>query len=533
LFIISPGATLTLLGLTLTGGKDEGAPGRTGTSGDHGGSGEVGHGGAILNFGALIAVNTRFTTNNATGGDGGDGSPGSFFGVNGRDGGSAGNALGGAIDNDGGTLHLTNCTFLGNGAVGGIGGNGGNGASGALNGDGGDAGDGGSALGGAIANRNGGLLRLANCTFSSNSTLGQPGGEAGFAGGGISFDGRDGRAGSAHGGALHLQQGQAVGLNSTFDLNQAQGADGLHALGGRRAEPGHDGGSGGAGQGGAIAITAGSLALTNSTFFANRVTGGEGGEGGQGGSEGFGGNGGDGGNGGHAAGGGIVIADGVIAALVNCTLANNTVTGGQSGIGGNAGTSVTQRGHAGSPGPALGANVSAIGGELRLTNVLLADGAGGDNSAGVISDLGHNLSSDSTPAFDHPASRNDLDPLLGNFAEHGGPTRTVALQMGSAAVNAAAANSAPPLDQRGFVRVGPPDIGAYEWAGSSPGLTIRWIADSLQLSWPLALTDYRLQTSPSLNPPAWEDTPPPDVVDFNYIVTLPLDAAHRFYRLLP
>jgi asparagine synthase (glutamine-hydrolysing) len=45
---------------------------------------------------------------------------------------------GGAIDNDGGRVFLTNCTFLANSAIGGRGGNGGHGVTGALNGDGGD-----------------------------------------------------------------------------------------------------------------------------------------------------------------------------------------------------------------------------------------------------------------------------------------------------------------------------------------------------------------------------------------------------------
>jgi hypothetical protein len=532
LFIINPGVTLTLRGLTLTAGKHQGAPGRTSTSGDHGGSGTAGQGGAILNAGGtLIAINTRFTTNNATGGNGGDGSAGSFLGVNGRNGGAGGHAVGGAIDNDGGILLLTNCTFVANSVTAGQGGDGGSGSSGVLNGDGGNGGDAGFAFGGAIANRNGGLLHLINCSFSGNSSAGQAAGEAGFAGGGITFDGRDGRAGAAYGGALFLQSSQNIIFNSTFDLNRAQGADGLDALGGRRAEPGNQGGAGAVARGGAIAIVAGSLGITNSTFHANRLMGGDGGEGGQGGVQGFGGNGGDGGDGGSAAGGGVAVLEGAVVVIINCTLANNTVSGGQGGIGGNPGTEVARHGRTGSTGPALGANVVGDGGAVELGNVLLAHGDGAGNSAGAVLDLGHNLSSDSTPSFNHPASRNEVDPLLGSIAQHGGPTRTIALLAGSPGIDSASEVLAPILDQRGFVRVGPPDIGAYEWGGASPGLSIALSTGAIILSWPLALADYHLQSSPSLLFPTWENTPPPEVIDVNYVITLPIDAHLRFYRL--
>jgi hypothetical protein len=531
LFIIEPGVTLTLQGLTLTGGHHQGAPGRT-RQGDHGGAGQPGLGGAILNLaGTLVAINTRFTTNLATGGNGGNGSAGAFFGAHGRNAGSGGAALGGAIWNDGGSLFLTNCTFIANRATGGLGGTGGNGASGTLNGDGGNGGNGGSAFGGAIANRNQGLLVSVNCSFSDNGAIGQPGGEAGFAGGGMSFDGLDGQAGSAHGGAIHGSTGQTTLLNSTLNLNRVQGANGLHALGGRRAQSGRDGGTGGAASGGAVAIHAGALLLTNTTLHANRVLAGDGGEGGQGGTLAFGGHGGDGGRGGSAVGGGLALSS-MNTSLVNSTLADNQVTGGQGGIGGNPGTFVRNHGSPGATGFASGAHSSNHQGELRLVNVLFARGSGAGNSAGLILDLGHNLSSDSTPALTHPSSRNDLDPMLsGILSNHGGPTRTLALLPGSPAIDAADSAAAPRLDQRGFVRVGPADIGAYEFGGESPGLAIHHAGNQVQLSWPVALTGYRLQVSPSLTSPAWTDAPAPEVVNFHYVVTLPLLPNPRFYRL--
>jgi hypothetical protein len=532
LFIIEPGVTLTLRGLTLTGGHHQGAPGRT-SEGDHGGSGQPGLGGAILNrAGTLIAVNTRFANNLATGGNGGDGSAGVFLGANGRNGGSGGAALGGAVFNDGGSLFLTNCSFVANRATGGTAGTGGNGATAALNGNGGNGGNGGSAFGGAIANRNGGSIVLVNGSLADNSALGQPGGEAGFAGGGITFDGRDGQAGSSHGGAIHGITGTITLLNSTLNLNRVQGADGLDALGGRRSDPGNDGGTGGAASGGAIALQTGSLFLTNTTLHANTVLGGHGGEGGQGGTIRFGGHGGDGGDGGSAVGGALALSS-TTAILVNSTLADNQVTSGQGGIGGNPGTSTRSHGSAGSSGVAAGANASNNQGELRLVNVLFTRGQGAHNSAGPILDLGHNLSSDATPVLTHPSSRNDLDPRLAQtLADHGGPTHTLALLPGSPAINTANPAAAPGLDQRGFLRAGPPDIGAYEFGGESPGLSIRRAENQVVLSWPIALTGYRLQTSLSLIPPAWTDTPTPDITDSHYLLTRPIESTPRFYRLI-
>src|SRR5438045_8503037 len=57
----------------------------------------------------------------------------------------------------------------------------------------------------------------------------------------------------------------------------------------------------------------------------------------------------------------------------------------------------------------------------------------------------------------------NTDPLLGPLADNGGPTRTHALLPGSPAINAGNSSGAPATDQRGAGRVGPVDIGAYEF----------------------------------------------------------------------
>jgi hypothetical protein len=62
-----------------------------------------------------------------------------------------------------------------------------------------------------------------------------------------------------------------------------------------------------------------------------------------------------------------------------------------------------------------------------------------------------------------------IDPKLGPLQDNGGPTWTMALLPGSKAIDAGDSTNAPPTDQRGFARVGPPDIGAFEFGGKSQG----------------------------------------------------------------
>ena len=57
-----------------------------------------------------------------------------------------------------------------------------------------------------------------------------------------------------------------------------------------------------------------------------------------------------------------------------------------------------------------------------------------------------------------------IDPLLGPLANNGGPTLTHALQAGSPAIDRGDP-AAPPKDQRGYGRMGVPDVGAFEFGG--------------------------------------------------------------------
>lgn len=346
---------------------------------------------------------------------------GSVVGAGGKNGeqdvpgGNGSPAAGGAILNNG-LLIVSGSTFASNHAVGGAGGNGGKGSSGSLARTGGRGGDAGNASGGAISNV--GTLTLTGSAFSGNTALGGAGGTGG------------------------------------------NGGDGSNSPGG----PGGAAGTGGDATGGALS-NSGTMAVTNSTFVGNTTTGGAGGNGGQPGS----------GSGtapsGYGASGGIgkggATADAVTGtlALTNSTLTANSAVGGMGGMG--AGGTVAAA-------PGSGGGLRTEGGGVTITNTILAaNTAFNDGNCGnAVMDGGYNLEF-------HPATTCNLsdhaqsnDPMLGALATHGGPTQTMALGTGSAAINhgnptvcAGTSGVAPVggVDQRGLPRSASQcTIGAYE-----------------------------------------------------------------------
>ena len=174
--------------------------------------------------------------------------------------------------------------------------------------------------------------------------------------------------------------------------------------------------------------------------------------------------------------------------LTNCTVSGN---------------SATTRGGAfynpGSTGPAqltlrsctVAGNSSASGGGiynsgseavLTLQNTILSAGTGANienNSGGIVTSQGHNLSSDAAggdgtiapggflnQAGDKRNTNPRLDPA--GLQNNGGTTPTIALLSDSPAINGANTAAAPLLDQRGFVRSGAADIGAFDFGGVAP-----------------------------------------------------------------
>ncbi|HJT81221.1 MAG TPA: CSLREA domain-containing protein, partial [Chthoniobacterales bacterium] len=140
--------------------------------------------------------------------------------------------------------------------------------------------------------------------------------------------------------------------------------------------------------------------------------------------------------------------------LLNCTIANNSAEGG----------SVTNSNFAGST-------------VIFMRNSLFKTGATGPNffnDAATFTSLGNNLSNDTAggPAGTAPGgflnASGDIrntDPLLAALGNNGGTTLTHALLAGSAAINAGHTASAPKQDQRGWLRNGASDIGAFEFNG--------------------------------------------------------------------
>jgi hypothetical protein len=433
IFDIAPAHTVTIEDLTITGGDapDGTTPG--GFSRD-GGNGE--NGGAIL-FGAglLNLESVRFIDNNA--GDGSDGSDGvspgpGFDGTDGGDGGLGGH--GGAIYVSGiGSLNVTNSIFEDNSAGdGGLGADGGDGSGG---GDGGSGGAGGSGgFGGAIKDSSSGTVTVVNSSFTNNNRAGLGG--AGDGGGDGSPDGPPGSGGSGgRGGAI---EGSVFSvLNSTFSGNTA----GNGGKGGKSATGGGTGGNGGIGGfGGGISAGQG-LTATNSTFKSNASgAGGESGELGIG----LGGNGG--------------IGGGIQAFGPNTVLTNLTIDSNTAGVAGG-----------GAPGgsPGTGAGVRGLSG-VTLNNWLVSNNVnleGSQMTANCAGTFTFGVFGISFPANTGcPGSVGD--PLLGPLQDNGGPTPTMALGVGSPAIDRIppAGFGCPATDQRGIPRPQGPacDLGAFE-----------------------------------------------------------------------
>ncbi len=402
--------TVTLEDLTLTGGHaPNGKDGVDGFVDSHGIShdpvppGDGFNGGAIFNGGTLKLDHVAVTDDFA--GNGGKGGNGETL-VTGTSGGKGG--AGGGIDNVG-QLTLTDVTMSGNHAGdGGVGGDGGAGGQGGQGGAGGCCGDGGA---------------LFSAGAGSTATI-------------------DG---------------------STFTRNVAgnggNGGKGGDAAGGPTAGPGSGGSAAGGSSGGALALEGGSMTLRDST-----ITGNLGGTGGTGGNPGSGG--GDGvtapphGSGGHAgngsAGGGIFVTGTATAFLIGGTIASNT-----PGAPGTPGPSGGTGGSAGGPGnPAVAGGIDQSGSStVALAETLLSLNQSG-NCGGLIGTAGDNLSFGDGSC---PGTFAGGDPKLVALADNGGPTETIDLGKGSAAIDAGGTGCRP-TDQRGLPRPSGAacDIGAYE-----------------------------------------------------------------------
>jgi hypothetical protein len=189
--------------------------------------------------------------------------------------------------------------------------------------------------------------------------------------------------------------------------------------------------------------------------------------------------------------------------LQSDTLAGNSaVSGGDAGTGG-AGPTAGANGAAGSAG--VGGGVFDTGAFVTMQNTLLASDAGGNCDTPSVTNGGHNLSFGDSSC---PATFLSSNPDLGALEDNGGPSWTISLGAGSAAIDQIPATGAgcPATDQRGVARPSGAacDIGAYEVAP------------------PTATTDKATtikNTSATLNATVTPNAGPAAVVTFEYGTT--------------
>ncbi len=516
-FEVAAGGVATITGVRITGGRT--ANGSVGAEPSFAGT-QSAPGGGILNKGSLTLDRVILTGNQT--GDGGPGADGNGLSpdANRRAGGSGNRSGdGGGIHNDSGaTLVVTSSIISDNGT--GDGGEGGEGSDGNLSTafNGGSQGGLGaySGDGGGISNR--GTATVSGTTISENFT-----GRGGNGGGGGSGSGEDESrdAGTGGGGGSGGSGGWAyTDINGSPDYRVTQGGGGIYnatggitisgsTISGNATGAGGRGGQGGAGGvrltgfsraggnggfGGSGGLGAGLLNTGSGTVSAQNVTvtgnqAGDGASGGTGGQSTFSSIGGRGGEGGY---GGGVWAGGATAIgstnLTHVTIAGNFIGAGGFGAagsppgGGNSPSGARGRGAGLATGPRGGGAPNGLAG-VQLRNSIIAEN-GNPNldlncqeqfepARNDIEDLGGNLTWAALVDTSCPGLR--ANPNLGLLADNGGPTQTMALGSGSAAIGAiASASCVGTTDQRGFPRPGTGqsscDIGAYE-DGAPPGTT--------------------------------------------------------------
>ncbi len=154
--------------------------------------------------------------------------------------------------------------------------------------------------------------------------------------------------------------------------------------------------------------------------------------------------------------------------LINVTIYSNTagfVGGGLYAYGSGGGVTATNVTIANNKGVSSSGNIYNYGTTIRLQNTIIADGINNDcggNPSPDITSLGYNMASDSSCNLGGTGDMNNTDPLLDSQLRYNGSTMpTLALLDNSPAINEG--SGCPDTDQRGWSRVGPCDIGAYEY----------------------------------------------------------------------
>jgi hypothetical protein len=272
----------------------------------------------------------------------------------------------------------------------------------------------------------------------------------------------NGSAGHGRGGGIEVNQfsastpSTATISDSTISGNQAFGGGGLEV------------------QNFTSSTANVTVTVTNSTLAGNTATG-DGTDGGSGGA----------------------IEDDVQTAPVNLTVTNSTITGNTAVSGSATGsfggglalensggvqqfTNDTISSNTAPPGmssQSFGGDVfvsTGSGAPQFLGTIVNAGSAGvGPNCDGTLTSLGHNVEGATDCAFTATGDLQSTNPALGPLQDNGGPVQTMALTMGSPAIDRGSGTGCPGSDARGVIRPqgGGCDIGAYEWAPPVPGAT--------------------------------------------------------------
>jgi hypothetical protein len=177
-------------------------------------------------------------------------------------------------------------------------------------------------------------------------------------------------------------------------------------------------------------------------------------------------------------GGGILNQGEASMEITNSTIANNraSVGGGIYNLGEITVSGSTISGNRTFTTTARGGGIFIYpGGDLNMRNTILAGNSVATSRGdlfGSLSSSGHNLigNTEGGGGFD-PTDLLNVDPHLGPLQDNGGLTQTMALLPGSPALNAGDATQLGTADQRGVVRSGGVNIGAYQASASAFVLT--------------------------------------------------------------
>jgi predicted outer membrane repeat protein len=352
--------------------------------------------------------------------------------------GNASSGNGGGIENLGGTLTVTNSTFSNNSAGG---------------------------SGGAIAEE--GTLTITNSTFSNNSAT-TLGGAIVMSNGTMTVTNSTFSNNSVtdYGGAIETNSGTLTVTNSIFSNNSAANGGGIFEINSNSATVSNstftantavDAPCCGNGVGGGIGMS-GTLTVTNSTFSGNS----------------------------GAYGGGIGNNGGTLTVSNSTFSANSSPAGGGGIYMEGVTSSVTNSTFSSNIGGGVYDEGAVYKDTLTVTNCILANSTSGSNCGGTgtnpVASSGFNISDDSSCSFEtgehglDGVSDSNLALAPVGLANNGGPTETIALELGSDAIAAVPlAECTVTTDQRGAARPAPGysacDVGAFEYAGVVPSAT--------------------------------------------------------------